>query len=65
MNTKVTPCDYPETAFEKWWDEYHRPSLPAEPKRLACDAYAAGMADPMVNKTPENNSPPIPLSGKL
>lgn len=58
MNTKVTPCDHPETAFEKWWDEYHTTSEwwpeyhvtndMIDPKQLACDAYAAGMADPMV-----------------
>ncbi len=65
MNTKIIPCDDPDSAFDKWWDEYHRPHVPVEPKQLACDAYAAGMADPMVNKTPENNPPQIPLSGKL
>ncbi len=58
MNTPVIPCDHPETAFEKWWDEYHRPLMPVEPKQLACDAYAAGMADPMV-------APPKPTLDEL
>jgi hypothetical protein len=65
MNTKVIPCDDPDSAFDKWWDEYHITNDLIEPKQVACDAYAAGMTDPMVDKTPENNPHLIPLSGTL
>lgn len=50
MNTKVTPCEHgTESVFEQWWARYAETITPfTTPKQFASDAYAAGMADPMV-----------------